>query len=118
MQEIKQEDVVDLGEEDEGDWGVEGDGGGGDSSMGSENHPNFPEVMLPHTDGSMPPSGDPAMVSVPLKVFKPFYGAIRKQQIQFLSCMVICIVLKSMFKIMSLKVNIKLLLDSDVSNNL
>nr|XP_027233306.1 longitudinals lacking protein, isoforms A/B/D/L-like isoform X2 [Penaeus vannamei] len=61
--EIKQEDVVDLGEEDEGDWGVEGDGGGGDSSVGSENHPNFPEVMLPHTDGSMPPSGDPAMVS-------------------------------------------------------
>ncbi|XP_069977109.1 broad-complex core protein isoforms 1/2/3/4/5 isoform X16 [Penaeus vannamei] len=60
--EIKQEDVVDLGEEDEGDWGVEGDGGGGDSSVGSENHPNFPEVMLPHTDGSMPPSGDPAMV--------------------------------------------------------
>ncbi|XP_047471712.1 zinc finger protein 865-like isoform X11 [Penaeus indicus] len=59
--EIKQEDVVDLGEEDEGDWGVEGDGGGGDSSVGSENHPNFPEVMLPHTDGSMPPSGDPAM---------------------------------------------------------
>ncbi|XP_042881338.1 zinc finger protein 768-like isoform X7 [Penaeus indicus] len=61
--EIKQEDVVDLGEEDEGDWGVEGDGGGGDSSVGSENHPNFPEVMLPHTDGSMPPSGDPAMGS-------------------------------------------------------
>ncbi|XP_042881345.1 broad-complex core protein-like isoform X12 [Penaeus japonicus] len=68
--EIKQEDVVDLGEEDEGDWGVEGDGGGGDSSVGSENHPNFPEVMLPHTDGSMPPSGDPAMaweVSTPAR---------------------------------------------------
>ncbi|XP_047471703.1 broad-complex core protein isoforms 1/2/3/4/5 isoform X10 [Penaeus vannamei] len=64
--EIKQEDVVDLGEEDEGDWGVEGDGGGGDSSVGSENHPNFPEVMLPHTDGSMPPSGDPAMLLGPL----------------------------------------------------
>ncbi|XP_042228507.1 protein tramtrack, beta isoform-like isoform X19 [Homarus americanus] len=59
--EIKQEDVVDLGEDDEGDWGVEGDGGGGDSSVGSENPPNFPEVMLPHTDGSMPPTGDPAM---------------------------------------------------------
>ncbi|XP_045623601.1 protein tramtrack, beta isoform isoform X5 [Procambarus clarkii] len=59
--EIKQEDVVDLGEDDEGDWGVEGDGGGGDSSMGSENPPNFPEVMLPHTDGTMPPTGDPAM---------------------------------------------------------
>nr|XP_053642429.1 zinc finger protein 865-like isoform X10 [Cherax quadricarinatus] len=60
--EIKQEDVVDLGEDEEGDWGVEGDGGGGDSSMGSENPPNFPEVMLPHTDGTMPPTGDPAMV--------------------------------------------------------
>ncbi|XP_071514278.1 uncharacterized protein [Panulirus ornatus] len=59
--EIKQEDVVDLGEDEEGDWGVEGDGGGGDSSMGSENPPNFPEVMLPHTDGTMPPTGDPAM---------------------------------------------------------
>ncbi|XP_042228489.1 protein abrupt-like isoform X2 [Homarus americanus] len=66
--EIKQEDVVDLGEDDEGDWGVEGDGGGGDSSVGSENPPNFPEVMLPHTDGSMPPTGDPAMVS-PLEQF-------------------------------------------------
>ncbi|KAG7165446.1 protein tramtrack, beta isoform-like isoform X6 [Homarus americanus] len=63
--EIKQEDVVDLGEDDEGDWGVEGDGGGGDSSVGSENPPNFPEVMLPHTDGSMPPTGDPAMLLGP-----------------------------------------------------
>ncbi|XP_045623602.1 protein tramtrack, beta isoform isoform X6 [Procambarus clarkii] len=63
--EIKQEDVVDLGEDDEGDWGVEGDGGGGDSSMGSENPPNFPEVMLPHTDGTMPPTGDPAMLLGP-----------------------------------------------------
>lgn len=85
VQEIKQEDVVDLGEEDEGDWGVEGDGGGGDSSVGSENHPNFPEVMLPHTDGSMPPSGDPAMVSVPLKVFIPSCDADRKQQFQSVS---------------------------------
>ncbi|XP_042881346.1 longitudinals lacking protein, isoforms H/M/V-like isoform X13 [Penaeus japonicus] len=68
--EIKQEDVVDLGEEDEGDWGVEGDGGGGDSSVGSENHPNFPEVMLPHTDGSMPPSGDPAMSAHGVVVYK------------------------------------------------
>lgn len=57
---IKQEDVVDLGEDDEGEWNLEGDGGGGDSSMGSEN-PNFPEVMLPHADGSVPTSGDPAM---------------------------------------------------------
>ncbi|XP_050699416.1 zinc finger protein 48-like isoform X3 [Eriocheir sinensis] len=59
--EIKQEDVVDLGEDDEGDWGVEGDGGGGESSMGTENPPNFPEVMLPHSDGTMPATGDPAM---------------------------------------------------------
>ncbi|XP_076050667.1 uncharacterized protein LOC143031107 isoform X11 [Oratosquilla oratoria] len=56
---IKQEDFVEIGDEDEGDWGVEGEGGG-DSSMGSENPPNFPEVMLP-TDGSVPPAGDPAM---------------------------------------------------------
>ncbi|KAK7066630.1 Zinc finger and BTB domain-containing protein 7B [Halocaridina rubra] len=62
---IKQEDVVDLGEEDEGDWNLEGDGGGGDSSLGSEN-PSFPEVMLPPADGSVPTSGDPAMVSVTL----------------------------------------------------
>ncbi|XP_063886863.1 zinc finger protein 768-like isoform X17 [Scylla paramamosain] len=59
--EIKQEDVVDLGEDDEGDWGVEGDGGGGESSLGTENPPNFPEVMLPHSDGTMPATGDPAM---------------------------------------------------------
>ncbi|XP_076050655.1 uncharacterized protein LOC143031107 isoform X1 [Oratosquilla oratoria] len=58
---IKQEDFVEIGDEDEGDWGVEGEGGG-DSSMGSENPPNFPEVMLP-TDGSVPPAGDPAMVT-------------------------------------------------------
>ncbi|XP_076050661.1 uncharacterized protein LOC143031107 isoform X5 [Oratosquilla oratoria] len=57
---IKQEDFVEIGDEDEGDWGVEGEGGG-DSSMGSENPPNFPEVMLP-TDGSVPPAGDPAMM--------------------------------------------------------
>ncbi|KAK8401782.1 hypothetical protein O3P69_001111 [Scylla paramamosain] len=61
--EIKQEDVVDLGEDDEGDWGVEGDGGGGESSLGTENPPNFPEVMLPHSDGTMPATGDPAMGS-------------------------------------------------------
>ncbi|XP_076050658.1 uncharacterized protein LOC143031107 isoform X3 [Oratosquilla oratoria] len=59
---IKQEDFVEIGDEDEGDWGVEGEGGG-DSSMGSENPPNFPEVMLP-TDGSVPPAGDPAMRGV------------------------------------------------------
>ncbi|XP_063886872.1 longitudinals lacking protein, isoforms H/M/V-like isoform X25 [Scylla paramamosain] len=62
--EIKQEDVVDLGEDDEGDWGVEGDGGGGESSLGTENPPNFPEVMLPHSDGTMPATGDPAMAGV------------------------------------------------------
>ncbi|XP_063886860.1 longitudinals lacking protein, isoforms H/M/V-like isoform X14 [Scylla paramamosain] len=62
--EIKQEDVVDLGEDDEGDWGVEGDGGGGESSLGTENPPNFPEVMLPHSDGTMPATGDPAMMNV------------------------------------------------------
>lgn len=61
--------MVDLGEDDEGDWGVEGDGGGGESSMGTENPPNFPEVMLPHSDGTMPATGDPAMVSVPFDVF-------------------------------------------------
>ncbi|XP_066982483.1 protein tramtrack, beta isoform-like isoform X4 [Macrobrachium rosenbergii] len=61
---IKQEDVVDLGEEDEGDWNLEGDGGGGgDASLGGSENPNFPEVMLPHADGSVPTSGDPAMVS-------------------------------------------------------
>lgn len=60
---------MDLGEDDEGDWGVEGDGGGGESSMGTENPPNFPEVMLPHSDGTMPATGDPAMVSVPFAVF-------------------------------------------------
>ncbi|XP_066982491.1 broad-complex core protein isoforms 1/2/3/4/5-like isoform X10 [Macrobrachium rosenbergii] len=60
---IKQEDVVDLGEEDEGDWNLEGDGGGGgDASLGGSENPNFPEVMLPHADGSVPTSGDPAMV--------------------------------------------------------
>ncbi|XP_076050671.1 uncharacterized protein LOC143031107 isoform X15 [Oratosquilla oratoria] len=59
---IKQEDFVEIGDEDEGDWGVEGEGGG-DSSMGSENPPNFPEVMLP-TDGSVPPAGDPAMAAM------------------------------------------------------
>ncbi|XP_066982495.1 broad-complex core protein isoforms 1/2/3/4/5-like isoform X14 [Macrobrachium rosenbergii] len=59
---IKQEDVVDLGEEDEGDWNLEGDGGGGgDASLGGSENPNFPEVMLPHADGSVPTSGDPAM---------------------------------------------------------
>ncbi|XP_063886857.1 longitudinals lacking protein, isoforms H/M/V-like isoform X11 [Scylla paramamosain] len=63
--EIKQEDVVDLGEDDEGDWGVEGDGGGGESSLGTENPPNFPEVMLPHSDGTMPATGDPAMLLGP-----------------------------------------------------
>ncbi|KAK3872314.1 hypothetical protein Pcinc_022617 [Petrolisthes cinctipes] len=63
--EIKQEDVVELGEDDEGDWGVEGDGGGGESSVGADNPPNFPEVMLPHSDGSMPPTGDPAMLLGP-----------------------------------------------------
>nr|XP_053642436.1 protein tramtrack, beta isoform-like isoform X16 [Cherax quadricarinatus] len=72
--EIKQEDVVDLGEDEEGDWGVEGDGGGGDSSMGSENPPNFPEVMLPHTDGTMPPTGDPAMAGGSLDVGRDFRG--------------------------------------------
>ncbi|XP_066982499.1 broad-complex core protein isoforms 1/2/3/4/5-like isoform X18 [Macrobrachium rosenbergii] len=60
---IKQEDVVDLGEEDEGDWNLEGDGGGGgDASLGGSENPNFPEVMLPHADGSVPTSGDPAMM--------------------------------------------------------
>ncbi|XP_066982487.1 broad-complex core protein isoforms 1/2/3/4/5-like isoform X7 [Macrobrachium rosenbergii] len=60
---IKQEDVVDLGEEDEGDWNLEGDGGGGgDASLGGSENPNFPEVMLPHADGSVPTSGDPAML--------------------------------------------------------
>ena len=63
---------MDLGEDDEGDWGVEGDGGGGESSMGTENPPNFPEVMLPHSDGTMPATGDPAMVSVPFPVFPTF----------------------------------------------
>lgn len=61
--------MVELGEDDEGDWGVEGDGGGGESSVGADNPPNFPEVMLPQSDGSMPPTGDPAMVSVPLPFF-------------------------------------------------
>ncbi|XP_076050664.1 uncharacterized protein LOC143031107 isoform X8 [Oratosquilla oratoria] len=68
---IKQEDFVEIGDEDEGDWGVEGEGGG-DSSMGSENPPNFPEVMLP-TDGSVPPAGDPAM-SAFVDALLPVFG--------------------------------------------
>jgi len=64
--EIKQEDIVDLGEDDDGDWGHEGDAGGGDSSMGSEHHPpSFPDVVLPHGSDAMGHhTGDPAMVSV------------------------------------------------------
>lgn len=73
-QDIKQEDVVDLGETEEGDWGggdPEGgregsldDGGGGDS-LASESAPNFSDVLGPPSDGSLNPStGDPAMVSI------------------------------------------------------
>ncbi|XP_045623621.1 protein tramtrack, beta isoform isoform X23 [Procambarus clarkii] len=86
--EIKQEDVVDLGEDDEGDWGVEGDGGGGDSSMGSENPPNFPEVMLPHTDGTMPPTGDPAMGLLPLhrRQYRVGFPAVSGVEPQYRCC--------------------------------
>ncbi|XP_066982490.1 broad-complex core protein isoforms 1/2/3/4/5-like isoform X9 [Macrobrachium rosenbergii] len=70
---IKQEDVVDLGEEDEGDWNLEGDGGGGgDASLGGSENPNFPEVMLPHADGSVPTSGDPAMGGTLAEVVRDF----------------------------------------------
>nr|XP_053642450.1 protein tramtrack, beta isoform-like isoform X28 [Cherax quadricarinatus] len=79
--EIKQEDVVDLGEDEEGDWGVEGDGGGGDSSMGSENPPNFPEVMLPHTDGTMPPTGDPAMGLLEPRHMNVGVGSLAEQMV-------------------------------------
>lgn len=72
LQEIKQEDVVDLGEEEEeGDWGggglgdIVGDEGGtgNDSLSSADNTVNFSEVMLPHADGSGA-VGDSAMVSV------------------------------------------------------
>ncbi|CAL4069465.1 unnamed protein product [Meganyctiphanes norvegica] len=64
--EIKQEDIVDLGEDDDGDWGAEGDAGGGDSSMGSEHPPSFPDVVLPHGSDAMQHTGDPAMFLGPL----------------------------------------------------
>ncbi|KAB7507104.1 Zinc finger protein, partial [Armadillidium nasatum] len=70
---IKQEDVVDLGEHEEGDWGGVGDGdgrgdeslddgGGGDSLTSENNTPNFSDVLGPAADGSLNTSGDPAML--------------------------------------------------------
>lgn len=80
FQEIKQEDVVDLGEDDDGgDWGDGGgmgdggadDGGvgGNDSLSSADNTVNFSDVLLAHSEGGAMAggsgaAGDSAMVSV------------------------------------------------------